>query len=78
MCASRHEREIYEVNVRSGAYGERRWTIISVSAFALILLAETGLFLRNLLSGYLFILAVFAATALLLTIPILVRRIRRE
>jgi len=78
MCALRHEREIYEVDVRSGAYGERRWVIMPIAAFVLVLLAESGLFVRNLLSGYWYILSVFIASALLLMIPILVSRMKRE
>ena len=77
MCALRHEREIYEIDVRSGAYGERRWVIMPIAAFALILLASIGLFLRNLISGYWFIFAVFAASALILIVPIVVGRLRR-
>ena len=78
MCAMRHEREIYEVDVRSGAYGERRWVIMPIAILVLVLLAETGMFVRHLLSGYWYIFAVFSASALLLMIPILVRRMKRE
>jgi len=77
MCALRHEREIYEIDVRSGAYGERRWVIMPIAAFLLVLLASIGLFLRNLISGYWFIFAVFAASALILIVPIVVGRLRR-
>jgi len=78
MCALRHEREIYETNVRSGAYGERRWVIMPIAAFVLVMLAETGLLVRNLISGYWYVLAVFAAAAIILMIPILIRRMKRE
>lgn len=78
MCALRHERDIYEIDVRSGAYGERRWVIMPIAAFTLVLLGATGLFLRNRFSGYWFIFAVFASSALLLMIPILVKRMKRE
>jgi hypothetical protein len=77
MCALRNEREIYEIDVRSGAYGERRWVIMPIAAFLLVLLASIGLFLRNLISGYWFIFAVFAASALFLIVPIVVGRLRR-
>jgi len=78
MCALRHEREIYEVDLRSGAYGKRRWVIMPIAAFVLVLLASIGLFLRNMVSGYWFIFAVFAASALLLMIPILIWKVERE
>ena len=78
MCALRHERDIYEVDVRSGAYGERRSVIMPVAALVLVLLGLTGLFLRNLVSGYWFLFAVFAASALLLMTPILARRMKRD
>lgn len=77
MCALRNEREIFEIDVRSGAYGERRWVIMPIAAFLLVLLASIGLFLRNLISGYWFIFAVFAASALFLIVPIVVGRLRR-
>jgi hypothetical protein len=48
-----------------------------ITAFVLVLLASIGLFLRNLISGYWFIFAVFAASALLLMITIIVGRLRR-
>jgi hypothetical protein len=78
MCALRHEREIYEVDLRSGAYGERRWVIMPIAAFVLVALAETGLFVRDMLSGYWFIFAVFAASALLLIIPIILGKMRQR
>jgi 4-hydroxybenzoate polyprenyltransferase len=78
MTILRNARELYEVDVRSGAYGERRWAIMAIAAIVLILLASIGLLMRNQISGYWFILAVFVASAVLLTIPILVKRIRRE
>ncbi len=78
MCALRHEKEIYEIDLRSGAYGEMRWVIMPIAAFLLVLLASIGLFLRNLISGYWFMFAAFTASALLLMIPIIVSRLRRE
>ncbi len=77
MCALRHERDIYEIDVRSGAYGERRWVIMPIATFVLVLLASTGLFLRNQFSGYWYIFAIFAASGILLMIPIIVGKLKR-
>lgn len=78
MCALRHERDIYEIDLRSGAYSDRRSVIMPIATLVLVLLGITGLFLRNLISGYWFLFAVFAASALLLMIPIVVNRMKRE
>jgi hypothetical protein len=78
MTDLRNAREIYEIDVRSGAYGERRWVIMPIATLVLVLLASTGLFLRNRISGNLYLLAIFAASALLLGIPVLVGKMRRK
>ena len=37
MADLRNARELYEVDVRSGAYGERRWVIMPIAAPFIVL-----------------------------------------
>ena len=76
MSAPRHAREIYEVNVRTGAYGKRRWVLIPIGAFLMVVIAATGFLVLNRMPGHWYLVALGVASVLLLMIPILVRKLR--
>lgn len=76
MSAPRHAKEIYEVNVLSGAYGKRRWVMIPLGTFLLVAVAATGFIVLNLIPGYWYLVALGVASILLLMVPILVRRLK--
>lgn len=74
MSTSRHAKEIYETDLRSGAYGERRWIMLPIAAFLLVMIAVIGLTVTITVHGYWFLLGLGILSVLLLMIPILIRR----